>query len=184
MIPNKFWIHSTGNLPLLVSDSTNLHFRDALSVAYVTVTKSTAGTKENLFCSNRGNCDTSTGYCQCNPYFDTSNGYAMPGTWKVQVRKVCCVLLICYSENVDLFVLLPFVHSSLSLSLFTHSLSFSPLIFPPYTQALGVIADILRYHAELIFSWLLPLDPCHRDRYCNLNSPSLWYDQRFVFFDW
>ncbi len=39
----------------------------------------TPGTKEDLFCSNRGVCDTSVGVCSCNTNYFTSNGYGLAG---------------------------------------------------------------------------------------------------------
>eukprot|EP00596_Hydrurales_sp_CCMP1899_P010123 CAMPEP_0119034006 /NCGR_PEP_ID=MMETSP1177-20130426/1065_1 /TAXON_ID=2985 /ORGANISM="Ochromonas sp, Strain CCMP1899" /LENGTH=565 /DNA_ID=CAMNT_0006991175 /DNA_START=644 /DNA_END=2344 /DNA_ORIENTATION=- len=99
------FLQEFGNLNIMVSSKTNLFFLNALSVPFVVVTKRRAGTKEDLFCSNRGLCDFSTGYCTCSINYDTSNGYALPGTRgdcgdPTTTIAVCPGLISCSSHGV------------------------------------------------------------------------------------
>lgn len=62
-----------GDLPLLVGDSTSL--RLALqSAVELTITQAVRGTRENLDCSDRGICSSSSGKCDCSAPFGPSNG--------------------------------------------------------------------------------------------------------------
>jgi len=74
------FLQAFGSLPLMVPDTRKLRFANALSRAQLTVIKLVAGTKEDDACSNRGICDTNNGVCECSDFFDTSNGYDLPGT--------------------------------------------------------------------------------------------------------
>ena len=70
-----------GNLPLLVPEGKNLYNLNAVSGATIfTVAKQIVGTKESSACSNRGLCDSGSGFCLCNINYATSNGYAASGT--------------------------------------------------------------------------------------------------------
>eukprot|EP01031_Cornospumella_fuschlensis_P038707 gene38706-47059_t len=69
-----------GDLPLMVVDKRKLTLSNSLSSAVLTVAKVRSGTKEDLECSNRGICDTTSGTCTCALDFDTSNGYNQAGT--------------------------------------------------------------------------------------------------------
>ncbi len=75
------FLQEFGNLPLLVPNQENLYNLNAVSGNVIlTVAKQIVGTKEASPCSNRGLCDTGSGYCMCNINYDTSNGYAASGT--------------------------------------------------------------------------------------------------------
>lgn len=74
------FLQAFGSLPLMVPDTRKLKYANALDRAQLTVIKLVAGTKEDDPCSNRGICDTSSGVCECSDFFDTSNGYDLPGT--------------------------------------------------------------------------------------------------------
>lgn len=74
------FLNDFGDVPLLVSNQDNLGFADNVFVPSLLVTERVTGSKENEECSNRGICDTSTGYCSCNDDYDTSNGYGKKGT--------------------------------------------------------------------------------------------------------
>ena len=67
-----------GKLPIMLVDASKLVH--STSTATVTVTKQQDGTKENLPCSGRGICDSSTSTCTCSVNYGTSNGYNLPGT--------------------------------------------------------------------------------------------------------
>lgn len=73
------FLQNFGNLPMLVPDTTKLRYSSALSSAQVVVSEVVKGTKEDSQCSGRGLCDTSSGVCNCEPDFDTSNGYNAAG---------------------------------------------------------------------------------------------------------
>ena len=75
------FLQDFGSLPLMVPDDSNLFNENAISGdPSLSVSKQIDGTKEDAQCSNRGLCDTTTGYCTCNTNYDTSNGYAESGT--------------------------------------------------------------------------------------------------------
>ncbi|GMF30833.1 unnamed protein product [Phytophthora lilii] len=64
--------NNPGNLP-------NLQVLNNLNNgATVTVTTSTTGTRENVYCSNHGLCDFSTGVCKCAAGFVSGNGALIP----------------------------------------------------------------------------------------------------------
>jgi hypothetical protein len=70
-----------GNLPaILVSAASNLAATTANDGAYFsTFKKSQTGTKENIYCSGRGVCDTKSGTCTCFVQFGNSNGNGVQG---------------------------------------------------------------------------------------------------------
>jgi len=68
-----------GTQPLLIQDTTNLRFVDGSAVQLL-ISRQTAGTKENEYCSNRGICDPGGGTCSCSTNYDSSNGYNALGT--------------------------------------------------------------------------------------------------------
>jgi hypothetical protein len=75
------FVQAFGNLPLMVPDKSRLVNLNPISgPPILTVGKQITGTKESMACSNRGICDTGTGDCACNTNYDTSNGFAQPGT--------------------------------------------------------------------------------------------------------
>lgn len=74
------FLQNFGKIPLLLGDSSSLSFRDALSKPFVIISLIRQGSKENNFCSLRGICDPTTGYCTCMTNYQTSNGYAQAGT--------------------------------------------------------------------------------------------------------
>lgn len=74
------FLQNFGALPLMVPDGALLSFADAINIPMLTVVHQVIGTKEDAFCSNRGICDTSTGYCGCSTNFLSSNGYNGAGT--------------------------------------------------------------------------------------------------------
>jgi hypothetical protein len=94
------FLQNFGALPLLVPDSRNLFFKDALSTVKLVVVKNRVGTKENDRCSNRGVCDPTTGYCTCSTSYATSNGYAAAGlrgdcgyaTTTITVRRITIII--------------------------------------------------------------------------------------------
>jgi hypothetical protein len=69
-----------GDLPRMVVDKRKLTYSNSLANSELTVSKIVTGTKEDLECSGRGICETSSGVCTCSNNFDTSNGYNKPGT--------------------------------------------------------------------------------------------------------
>jgi hypothetical protein len=68
------FLQNYGALPRLVPNATGLVFLTAAFTPFITVTEQVQGTREDVFCSNRGVCDTTTGVCACSPNFITSNG--------------------------------------------------------------------------------------------------------------
>ncbi len=74
------FLQNFGSLPKFVPDKRKLLFSNSLSQSTLTVEKDIDGTKENIECSRRGICDTTSGICDCSFNFDTSNGYNSPGT--------------------------------------------------------------------------------------------------------
>lgn len=73
------FLQNFGDLPKLVGDKTNLEMSISTSSTKLVVSEITAGTKEDLDCSNRGLCDTETGICTCSDGWDTSDGYGNEG---------------------------------------------------------------------------------------------------------
>lgn len=76
-----------GNLPNLIITSSLTGGSSAVSVesdgstaAYGSTPATVTGTKENVECSGRGTCDTSTGTCTCTTGFASSNGAGGTGT--------------------------------------------------------------------------------------------------------
>ena len=67
----------SGDLPLMTSSTTNLV--KSGDTPTLTVAQSTAGTKEFLECSNRGQCDRAQGLCKCFKGMISSNGQGKPG---------------------------------------------------------------------------------------------------------
>ena len=67
-----------GNLPLLIPDGTLLTATGVFQPMITTAT-SIPGTKEDVFCSGRGVCDTETGVCTCAADFQTSDGNGNAG---------------------------------------------------------------------------------------------------------
>jgi hypothetical protein len=74
------FLQNFGSLPLMVTDKRKLIYSNSLTTSELLVSKLVQGTKENAECSNRGICDTPSGVCTCSDFFDTSNGYKLPGT--------------------------------------------------------------------------------------------------------
>jgi hypothetical protein len=74
------FLQDFGDLPLLVGDIRKLTYSNALSNPTLDIIQLVEGTKEDLECSNRGLCDTSSGICSCSNDFTTSNGYNQPGS--------------------------------------------------------------------------------------------------------
>ncbi|RLN37966.1 hypothetical protein BBJ28_00024323 [Nothophytophthora sp. Chile5] len=65
--------NNPGNLPLLKV------FNGPLTGLTVTMSNSVDGTRENVYCSNHGTCDFSTGLCRCALGFASSNGAGVIG---------------------------------------------------------------------------------------------------------
>lgn len=99
------FLQSFGDLPMLVSDVSKLRYSSSLSSAMVTVSEVVKGSKENIACSGRGVCDYSSGVCNCEPDFDTSNGYNKAGLRgdcgysTAQRVSVCPGLLACSAHG-------------------------------------------------------------------------------------
>jgi hypothetical protein len=74
------FLQNFGSLPLMVTDKRRLLYANSLSSSQLVVAKLVEGTKEDAQCSNRGICDPTSGACTCSDFFDTSNGYNLPGT--------------------------------------------------------------------------------------------------------
>ena len=74
------FLQNFGSLPLMVPDARKLLYSNSLTLSELNVVKLVDGTKEELACSNRGICDTTSGVCTCSDFFDTSNGYNLAGT--------------------------------------------------------------------------------------------------------
>jgi hypothetical protein len=70
--------HNPGNVPLLVADSALMATTGA--TATLTVADTTTGTKDDLECSNRGQCNVLTGSCECFAGFSASDGGGAAGT--------------------------------------------------------------------------------------------------------
>jgi hypothetical protein len=73
------FLQNFGELPLMVVDKRKLAYSNSLTTSVLEVAKMVTGTKEDLECSGRGICDSSTGVCSCANDFDTSNGYNAAG---------------------------------------------------------------------------------------------------------
>lgn len=58
----------------------NFFFTDGTRTPSVMNAETQPGTKENKYCSGRGICDPSSGYCACNIGYSTSNGNNAIGT--------------------------------------------------------------------------------------------------------
>ncbi|DAZ96183.1 TPA: hypothetical protein N0F65_012373 [Lagenidium giganteum] len=78
--------NNPGNLPALQLQNRLTGGTSTLSISaggtagvYGGVGASVDGTREELYCSNRGYCDTSTGLCACQPGFLSSNGAGASG---------------------------------------------------------------------------------------------------------
>lgn len=71
--------HLNHRLPLLVGDSSKLAHAGVGSMPKLLITKGEDGTKESEQCSNRGNCDQSSGVCACYTGYTTSAGNGLPG---------------------------------------------------------------------------------------------------------
>lgn len=99
------FLQSFGDIPMLVADTTKLRYSSSLTSPSVSVSEIVKGTKEDLVCSNRGICDFSSGVCNCEPDFDTSNGYNAAGLrgdcgyTTAQRVTVCPGLLACSAHG-------------------------------------------------------------------------------------
>ncbi|KAG5185323.1 tenascin-like protein [Tribonema minus] len=71
------FLQDFGNLPLLVPNGAGLSHTSGTKS--ITAAEVVAGEKENLPCSGRGLCDSTTGICECEPEMDTSDGLGAPG---------------------------------------------------------------------------------------------------------
>ena len=65
-------------MPLLSADVTNLGASDGVA-AEVSLAEAVRGTKHDLECSLHGNCDHTTGECECFANFISSNADAKFG---------------------------------------------------------------------------------------------------------
>lgn len=75
-IASVTFTQALGDLPLIAADSTT----SLSSGASVIISEIVKGTKENSECSSRGNCDTSTGQCQCFYGHTSSDGNGNGGS--------------------------------------------------------------------------------------------------------
>ena len=100
------FLQNFGNLPLMVGDRSLLFNLNAVSgITILSVSKQTTGTKEFSQCSNRGFCDTTSGYCVCNINYDTSNGYDQAGIrgdcgYATATIQVCPGAIACSAHGV------------------------------------------------------------------------------------
>jgi hypothetical protein len=99
------FLQSFGDIPMLVPDTTKLQLSSSLVSVSLAVAEVIKGTKENLACSGRGVCDFASGVCNCEPDFDTSNGYNAAGLrgdcgyTTAQRVSVCPGLLACSAHG-------------------------------------------------------------------------------------
>ncbi|KAJ8614227.1 hypothetical protein CTAYLR_001148 [Chrysophaeum taylorii] len=80
------FLQNFGSLPLLQVRTRGLELASGSTAASVAVTRYQTATKEDVVCSNRGTCDTTTGTCDCSitstcaeACFATSDGYGNEG---------------------------------------------------------------------------------------------------------
>lgn len=74
------FLQEFGDVPELVGDATKLFYTDASRIPRLLNAETQRGTKEDIYCSGRGICDQSSGYCTCATGYVTSNGHNAIGT--------------------------------------------------------------------------------------------------------
>lgn len=74
------FLQNFGDLPLLVPDGSKLTHSTAGTSPLITAQKVVVGTKESDVCSNRGTCSETTGLCECEAGWTTSDGNGNVGT--------------------------------------------------------------------------------------------------------
>lgn len=75
-----YFTHQHGDVPMIIGDVSQLIHSNNVEEPDLAIKEDVKGTKESVFCANRGICDVLTGYCACATNYDTSDGLGNAGT--------------------------------------------------------------------------------------------------------